>query len=810
MSGHIHGHTNRAGQMAVMMTVVLAMAAVLILEHARTIPGFESTAAMRWGAALACPAFAWIGLSLTSRAKLRRILVPILCGVTAAPTAMTWLDWVTGTNVPPLEKNLMQAIEGAIVAFCLFLGTEPQRRRVASTCGLMGIMGFASIPEMTREAVWAMTCLTLAIPLWLYLEHQAALPPRDDRRDFAWEPLSRRAKLRGLVIRLTVLGLLAGLVVWQFRGDRAIHRVLAEWVGSSGGTGETNELATAGVGDGPNEVAASENADSVGFTDSDIYLESDRPSLFDAFNEQYGEPYKPKQHQRMQAMGPQNVKETDGKPKENLDAGRTFEMQRKQAAAARKPEDRPAKALAYVKGDAGSRLKLATFDRFDGSAWLQETDCPEACPLRVEATGKGDCWFCLHLPWPDSFGESVDHKIKIAALDTSVVPAPANLAKYRVGGLREPSMFGWAGRGVVRMLDRTIPAGTTIDAQSQRVSRRHLYETAFRDVHVHTIHHHHFRQGGDYALSAEARTVVDGWNLGTGRSWLQVERLMKRLREHAVADSSEGTPEPVAETQTDAAPALETGSHRPDVLERDSVDRFLIHKQGGPDYLVATAATVILRDLGYPCRLASGLYVDPASYDASKAHYVLDSRHVHFWVELLTPQNVWVPIDPSPGYLDEFAHETWADLLAIQLWRAADWAGRNRMPLGLAIAAVLAVVALRGRIYDLAMTQYLAHGPQADPRTHVLRTVRHLEWRLARHLGRRPPQKSLRSHWAKLTQSRGELATLLNLGEWAAYAPADRSPPCPAETIDRLCLTAARDWKRNELRLWTSQGPNRS
>jgi len=781
------------------LTVSLAMGAVIILEHARTIPGFEVQPAMRWGAALACPAMALAGFHLSRIDRIRRNVIPVLCGLVATPVAITCISWLSGSLLPPLEKNLMQAIETMIVGSCLYLANELQRRRMAAMCGIMAIMGFAAIPEMTREAMWAMGWITVALPMWLFAEHQAAMPGRSDRPGYAIEATRHGLRVRWMIARVALLSLAGLVVISQFRGDRAIHHVLAEWAGSSGGSGETNELATAGVGDGPNEVAASENADSVGFTDSDIYLESDRPSLFDAFNEQYGEPYKPKEQQRMQAMGPQNVKETDGKPKENLQAGRSFEMQRNQTGQSRKPDDRPAKALAYVKGPAGTRLKLATFDRFDGTAWEQEADCPEACSLRVEPTGKGDCWFCLHLPWPDLFGESVEHKVKVAALDTSVLPAPANLSKYRVGGLREPSMFGWAGRGVVRMAGRTIPAGTTIDTQAQRVSRRHLYETDFDDSHVHTFHHHHFREAGDYELSKAAREVVDGWNLGSTRSWLQVERLIERLRAHADFEA-DGTPEPVADN------ASSEDAHE---LPSDGIEQFLVGRKIVPDYAVATAAALILRDLGYPCRLASGFYVDPASYDASKAHHVLDSRHLHFWVELLTPQNVWVPVDPTPGYLDEYAGESWADALAIGLWRMSDWGGRHRLPLGLAATMIVIVIALRNVIYDLAMTFVLAYGSWGDARSHILRTVRHLDWRLAKHLGRRPPQMSLRSHWAGISESRTDVLTLLKLGEWAAYAPADRSPPCPAETIRDLCTTAARKWNRTELRLWNLQGTDR-
>ncbi len=75
---------------------------------------------------------------------------------------------------------------------------------------------------------------------------------------------------------------------------------------------------------------------SIGFTESEVYLESDRPSLYDSFSDQYGEPIKPKGHrERMVALAPQES-ETKDRPTENLRAGRTF------PTARRRPVARPA------------------------------------------------------------------------------------------------------------------------------------------------------------------------------------------------------------------------------------------------------------------------------------------------------------------------------------------------------------------------------------------------------------------------------------------------------------------------------------
>lgn len=785
--------THRMESISRWLVVCVAMAAMNVIEHARTIPGYERGSAAIWAGMLACPIFALIAGTLAGRDRPRRIMTPLLCGLAFSPFVMSLYGGMTSAVMPPLEKNLMHGIQAMIVASCLFLANAPQRQRLAALSGIMAIMCFASIVEMRSEAVWAMAFVTIAVPVWLYAEHEAARPARNDA-PIAFETVDGRPKRRGVVLRLAAMGLLAIMGVSQIRGDKAINRVLAEWVGSSGGSGETNELATAGVGDGPNEVSASENADSVGFTDSDIYLETDRPSLFDAFNEQYGEPYKPRKTERMQAMGPQNVKESGERPRENLQAGRTFEMQRQKTAARRKPTDRPPTALVYVKGKAGTRLKLATFDRFDGQTWTEEAACTEPCRLAAEPTKSGDCWFCLHQPRPDLFGETTDHQVKIANLDSSVLPAPANLSKYKVGGLKEVTMFGWAGRDVVRMLDRTIPAGTTMQTLSRRVRRRHLIETDFETVHSHKVHHHHFREKGDYELSPAARTIVEGWDLGSERSWLQAERVIACIRDHAEAIKANGPSDPLPEDGSDV----------------DMVERFLVSDRKGPDYLFATTAAVVLRDLGYACRLASGLYVDPSSWDASKAHYVLNPQHLHFWVEVLSPENVWVPIDPTPGYIDEFARESWADLAAIQLYALGHWAQQHRMPIGLTAAVAMLLIAFRKGIYDCLMTAYLTHAPIGDDRLRVLATSKHMEWRLTKSLGKRPPQRSLRSHWRQLACSPIELQSLLRLVEWAAYAPADRTPPCPANEIRNLCRTAACDWNRTAMQTWTPERRNLS
>ncbi|MHC5542454.1 hypothetical protein ACYOEI_29880, partial [Singulisphaera rosea] len=221
---------------------------------------------------------------------------------------------------------------------------------------------------------------------------------------------------------------LAGVVIGPSRAATALF----DLVPTSGGTEWSDPEARGGVNDGDNEVSASENPQSVGFTQSEIYLDTDRPSLYDAFNEAYGEPTKRKT-ERMIALGPQEVKEQQERPTENLHSGREFSLvRRKPERPTRRPREREAKSLVYVKGPTPLHLRLKSYDHFDGHTWHEEGHCGVDCPL--EKVGRSS-WFRLDRPAPSIFGETVAHAIRIGTLDSSALPVPGHLDRFRVGSV---------------------------------------------------------------------------------------------------------------------------------------------------------------------------------------------------------------------------------------------------------------------------------------------------------------------------------------------------------------------------------------
>jgi transglutaminase-like putative cysteine protease len=81
---------------------------------------------------------------------------------------------------------------------------------------------------------------------------------------------------------------------------------------------------------------------------------------------------------------------------------------------------------------------------------------------------------------------------------------------------------------------------------------------------------------------------------------------------------------------------------------RDPVDWFLFDVKIGYCEQFATAATLMLRSLGIPARLATGY--STGSYDPVLDQSVVRERDAHAWVEVWFPNHGWVPVDPSPGF----------------------------------------------------------------------------------------------------------------------------------------------------------------
>jgi hypothetical protein len=467
--------------------------------------------------------------------------------------------------------------------------------------------------------------------LWLMLAYWKGLGPRA-----LGGPMARRLPLSAAS---WVLGVVALLAAFAAAGPSRAATALLGLVPTSGGTDWSDPEARSGVGDGDHEVAASEHPESVGFTESDVYLETDRPSLYDAFNESYGEPFKPKQIEKMVALGQQTVGEQQERPAENLQAVREFAaVRRKPRPRPRRPGERAAKALVYVKGPTPLHLPLTTYCHFDGTTWREEPCCTRIFPAELEPRSS---W--LRMPWSTApfLAATVAHQVKIGTLDSSPIPVPPLLTRFRVGSVNRLDFFAWAQYGIIRMTDRTVPAGTVIDSEARTVDPQRLRALGFTP-RPDSVEDPHVSFHGDYAIAPSLADLARRWILGVPEGWAQVEAVVAALRRGYVHDRSATAP-----------PGC-----------RDVVSEFLLRSGRGPDYLFASAAAVLLRSLGYPTRVVSGLYAAPWRYDPRTRHTPVTREDVHFWAEVRLPDGHWITVEPTPGYELLPPVQPWSELIA--------------------------------------------------------------------------------------------------------------------------------------------------
>jgi hypothetical protein len=179
----------------------------------------------------------------------------------------------------------------------------------------------------------------------------------------------------------------------------------------------------------------------------------------------------------MIALGRQDEGEQKERPAENLQADREFAaVRRKPKPLTARPADRAARALAYVKRPTPLHLPLTAYTDFDGKTWREEPCCNRPFPAEKE---QRSTW--LRLPWSTApyLAGVVGHQVKVGTLDSSPLPVPSHLTRLRVGSVNRLDFFGWAQYGIVRMIGRTVPAGTVIDSEARTVDPERLREVTF-------------------------------------------------------------------------------------------------------------------------------------------------------------------------------------------------------------------------------------------------------------------------------------------------------------------------------------------
>jgi hypothetical protein len=560
------------------------------------------------------------------------------------------------------------------------------------------------------------------------------------------------------------LGLFSSGLGLAVAGPGRAAAVLGEWLPTSGGTGKYDPFARGGVNDGDEEVRG-ENARSTGTIETDNFLDSPLPSLYDLISDLYGEPFKPIDQEQSIALAIRAKPEENNKrPGDNLRPNREFPTTRKSPRQPREVSDRAARALFEVQGRTPVHVRTTIYDRFDGISWRDGTSLLMACTLEKEP---GSRWMrVLSQTRQAFFAESERHAIKITASNGSLVPTPAHLARFRVGRVDRADFFSWGPDQILCMAHRKTPSGIAVETESHPLDPRLLHTATFFLDPERTSPFSSLPP----RLAPEVAALAHAWAGGRPAGWPQVAAILEHLREEYAVDPTIRVPENCG----------------------DPLRYFLLQVKRGPDYQFASAAVVLLRVLGYPARLVAGFYVAPDHYDPATDHTPVVPEDLHFWPEVKVASGEWLVLEPTPGYEVLGPRATLLERLWSAVLGLGAWCWRHSGSLALALAGCVGVWWRRRELLDATALLLWRWFPGRTWRQCVRRALWLLEWR-GRWAGQPRRVSQTMPAWLRGLETDADLERLTRMAEWAAYAP-DLAPPWESPEVRAVCRRILENW----------------
>ncbi|MFO0912579.1 MAG: transglutaminase-like domain-containing protein [Pirellulales bacterium] len=571
----------------------------------------------------------------------------------------------------------------------------------------------------------------------------------------------------------TTVGLLmlTPLLLWQ--SAIASTSGWPGWLPSSGGQGAADFRAMRGIGSGDQLVAAEHDAMSFGPIETDLFIESEMPTLYDAYNESY-EPPVPKRLQstrRAIPLAPNDVRTSHQQRATNQSASREFSVHRQPRGTMERPEDVHVAALFHVQGRIPVHLGVETFNHWDGANLSHVPDSePLATPVLDPPDNDGRRWLTLRpaedlKPWE----RAEQHTLRIANLRTARVPGPPRMHRLLVDRLSDAGVFRIEDDGQAAYCGDHLPQLTVLHIESRSIRRNQC--AAIPVYRRQTLDD----DSGDQHVARLARQ----WSAASQPGWPQIDAIVQGLRLHATVDPRAVVPPSTA----------------------DAVDYFLGTSRKGSDYLFATAAALMFRQLGYESRVVSGFYASLKGHNPISGQTAVTSDDVHFWTEVRLIDGSWAAVDATPGYEQPFAAPSWPDFWQ-QCWTTVARSVRRHaigLTFGLAIAA-WSVVRRRRVLSLLALAWNALPRPGRSLRGEVSQTLWLIEAMALWHGQGRPVQQAWgrwlngrRDWFAEPTQADPagldrHLTTheWSSVVQWALYSP---QAPCPLDetVVRRAC-----------------------
>ena len=477
----------------------------------------------------------------------------------------------------------------------------------------------------------------------------------------------------------------------------------------SGGVKWSDDYARDGIGDGNMIRAAMDNAGSFGPVDSDVFLESDKPTLFDVASDMYGKPKKKRKFNRAISVGAENFRHNHQKIARNQRASAEFSTQR--ITNSRRPaaqDDHLSNAMFFYKGSVPSLLAVETYNTYDDGFWLHidpsqigdetpsetlpdEKDEPLPPgrtvtpvshtkratrkyndPSQVQLTPRfGKPWMTLEkFPGQSIYTGWEYSAVKVINFRSTRIPSTPCLEQFYIDKVDRANFFKRESDGIARLDNDSphIPEMTIVHQLSKGINLFQAKVNPQKLTEQLNLKRNQLKRYLDQdAINQPVRSTADKWCRDLTADWQKVDAIIGNLRNQFV--------------------------HQPDAViseHHNDVSTQLLSTGGGTDYMFATTAALMLRSQNIPARVVSGFFVSPDRFDHHSGHTTVLPSDIHVWAEVSLDGKHWIPIEPTPGYPIPKYELSWMQRIQLAWIDTMKWIAANP-PVVLAIVVFVTV-----------------------------------------------------------------------------------------------------------------------
>jgi protein-glutamine gamma-glutamyltransferase len=477
---------------------------------------------------------------------------------------------------------------------------------------------------------------------------------------------------------------------------------------TSGGKGGSDPAARQGVGDGDMMVAAKDQAFSFGPVESDMFLESELPSLYDLASERYGDIKKRNKEYSRAVSLEQQAKHTHETITESKQKGREFSTLRNpsQKANASRPKDSQSRSVVQIIGSTPQHLRLESYDTFDGIEWDHSDIDHKAKATSFQMTELGSKPWAVVNSFPTEIVWPVRDRVtvKVINLKSTRIMSPSLTTHVHVDKVAQEDFYSLSPDGQLIMPSRPFIPQLTVLHLLHQTPCLHPLRQPFEVLSGLAMDRRSLRT---------EETNVRYWM----RSYLEIPSSVERLNER-LHDLISHIPERVQSRWTDwqrveaivdalrDQVVVDQEVELPDNVE-ESATYVLEHKRG-TDYLVATSAAMLIRHLNIPARLVTGFYARPERFDVKAGLTEVLPEDLHTWVEVYV-HGAWIPVEPSGTYAKPRENRSWMQWGIETAWWIHDAAITYPVRTACGFLLVSSLFVMRRRIAN-AIASFLSLG----------------------------------------------------------------------------------------------------